>query len=141
MILFPACNPLAPVTPEDTYFRGITAVKSADADMFFSLISTADIKRIETAIRLFSSMDDSRLKKAGEHFGIDPERLKKLSVMDYIAYYLAAGPEINMIKKASAQKMITVDVSGTNAVIRFESGMFLRLVKEGPYWKLDIITL
>ena len=137
MSVFTACTPQAPITPSDAFYDLKKSFKSNDFDKTISLLSDGSISKIKKTSAIFSSMDETSLNSAAAAYGINPDRLKKLSVKDYLAVYSRLEKQ-NVLLSAFDSSIIGINKNGSEAVISLDNGMKLRFIKTGPYWKFDM---
>ena len=135
------CAPQAALTPLAAFGDLKTAFVKKDAAMLERQLSTGSVRKIRSMIMLFEGMDARQRGAIAKKFGIESDRLAKLSVRDFCALTLAFNREKNAIGVATKQNIVGVNRSGGRAVIRVENGMDLVFVKEGPYWKFDMTDL
>jgi hypothetical protein len=128
---------MAPVSPADAFYELKKSFAGNDYDKTISLLSDMSISKIKKTSEIFSSMDDAALKSAASAYGVNPERLKKLSVKDYLAVYSNSGKQ-NVLMSAFERNILGIDKNGNEAIITVDNGMKLRFVKSGPYWKFDM---
>jgi hypothetical protein len=88
-------------------------------------------------------MNEPQLKALGEKFGTNNEKLKILSVRDYLSIQLSMSKKNNddIFSEIAKQKIIGVDIKDNRAIARIENGMELVFVKDGRYWKFDMDEL
>jgi hypothetical protein len=137
LAFFSSCTPQYPITPTGAYEELKKSFKNNDYDKTISLLTDESISKIKKTSAVFSSMDDSSLNSAAAAYGINPERLKKLSVKDYLAVYSNSGKQ-NVLLSAFESNILGIDKKGNEALITLDNGMKLRFLKTGPYWKFDM---
>jgi hypothetical protein len=138
-----SCKPRGPLTPEDAFDRLKDAYSHEDIEAIENLLSRQSRFKILKIIRMISQMDEDQLRALAIRFGITIDRLKNLTIRDYLSLQLVLGKKIgeDILKDVTRYKIIGKDIRGNSAVIQLENGMELNFTKEGPYWKLDIEDL
>ncbi len=137
MSVLTACTPQAPITPSDAFYELKKSFRNNDYDKTISLLSDESISKIKKTAAVFSTMDESSLNSAAAAYGINPERLKKLSPKDYLAVYSKSEKQ-NVLLSAFECNIIGINKNGNEAAVTLDNGMKLRFIKSGPYWKFDM---
>ncbi len=141
LIASAGCAPQAALTPQAAFHDLKNAFRKSDAASLERQLSAGSIRKARAAISMFSKMEDRQLRALSEKFGVEPERLRRLSVRDYCALILALDRGKSVIGAATSRAVTGIDRKGDRAAVRVENGMELVFVKEGPYWKFDMAGL
>lgn len=138
-----SCKAAGPLTPEDAYNSLKKAYVKGDAGKIESLLSERSKEKIKSMTGIISSMKESQLEALARNFDTDTEKLKNLSVKDYLELQLSLGERIGegTLMEIMKQKIAGIDSGKDTAVVRIENGMELSFVKEGAYWKFDMEEL
>ena len=138
--LFISCKSEGALTPEDAFKSITNAYCKSDAEAVVKHLSQGSIEKIKTITKMISSMNDNQLTALSKRYGVNTERIKRLSVKDYISIQLSIGKDIgdDVNREISKYSIIGIDIKGKRATVRVENGMELSFVKEGPYWKFDM---
>jgi hypothetical protein len=138
-----SCKPQGPLTPEDAFERLKKAYSHEDIEAIEDLLSRQSRFKISKMIRMIAQMDEHQIRALAIRFGITIDRLKNLTIRDYLSLQLALGKKIgdDILRDVTRYKIIGKDIRGDSAVIQVENGMELNFIKEGPYWRLDIEDL
>lgn len=135
-----SCKPLGPLTPGDAFLDLKEAFNKSDSDVIVRLLSEKSIKKIITTTNMFSRMNNKQLGSLSKIYSVPAERMKKLTVKEYIKIY-CSDKNRNVVKKALKYNITSIDISDNRAKIQVENGMELFFEKEGPYWKFDMSEL
>lgn len=143
LCLIPSCKPDGPITPEDAFNRLRESYMKDDAESIEHMLSGKSREKISRIINMIKRMDKRQIKALSSRFNLSVDKLKDLTVKDYITLQLSLGKDIggDTIREIINSKIIWKDVRNNQAVIRVENGMELNFEKEGPYWRLDIRDL
>ena len=69
------------------------------------------------------------------------DKLKNLSVENYVRIYFLHGRKNDIITRAIESDILSVNIVKKRAKITMNNGHFLFFVKEGPYWKFEMSEL
>jgi len=133
-----SCKPAGPLTPEDAFYELRRAFNDSDAGAVTALLSSASVKKIMEITGEFSRMDNDRIRSVAAYYDVKPERMKTLSVEDYITLYLAIEKKRGPSNTAVGFDIVAVDIQGNAAAVSVRNGMTINFVREGPYWKFDL---
>lgn len=141
--IFLSCKSEGPLSPKEAFTRYKNAYEKSDGNEMEKLLSERSKEKIRIIIKMFTQMNYPQLKALGEKFGTNIEKLKNLSVGDYLSIQLTMGKNNSddIFSEIAKQKIIGVDIKDNMAIARIENGMELVFVKEGRYWKFDIDEL
>ncbi len=139
-LLIYSCKPRGALTPEDAFMMLREAYSRNDSTAIENLLSRRSREKVETIITVISQMDDVRLRTLAMRFGVTVDRLRDMTVRDFLSLELMLGKKIgeDTLADLTRYEIIGKDVKGNRAVLRTENGMEIIFVKEGPYWKLDL---
>ena len=140
-IIFLACSPRGPLTPEDSFKKLKQAYEKKDSRAVEKLLSKESIEKIKTVALVFSRMEERQINSLSDKYGVKADKLKNLSVSDYLALNFIVNGERDVVREATKFKVLKIDRKGKRASITVENGMNLIFVKEGPYWKFDMSDL
>ena len=138
LLLLFSCSSQGPLTPEGALSALNRAFSTGDVLLMKKIISSDSIARIEAVTGEFNRMPESQIRSVSELYGIDPARLKGLSVDGFISIYLSSQKNIIFEEPAS---ITGVRASETRAVVLLQNGNEVDFVREGPYWKFDLTGL
>jgi len=138
-----SCKSEGPLSPKEAFTSFKNAYENSDANGMEKLLSERSKEKIRTIIKMFSQMNKPQLKALGEKFGTNNEKLKILSVRDYLSIqlFMSKNNSDDIFSQIAKQKIIGVDIKDNRAIARIENGMEIVFVKEGRYWKFDIDEL
>jgi len=136
LAVFASCKPSAPVTPEGAFLYLRQAVNSGDAKKTALLLSQKSKKKIKKILLIFKHMDNRQAKSFSALSGIPSEKIKGMSVSDFMHYYVFSERG-KRFRNVTAGNIVSIDLNGSGAVVRVDNGMMLDFIKEGPYWKLN----
>ena len=141
VMVLSSCKPRGPLTPEDAFNRLKEAYSENDAGLIKNLLSQDSINKLIRITGLLSRLNDTQLRVFAVKFGVSAHRLKNLTPREYISIQLSAGEKAgeDVIREITGYRIIGKDIRGNRATIRVENGMELNFVREGPYWKCDIV--
>jgi hypothetical protein len=133
-----SCSASGPVTPAEAYARLTDAAARGDAGAVAALLSRESLEHIDGVASLFRAMASAQRDALARHYGIAADRLANLGPSDYVALLLSREPEHNAFRQALESPLLDIERRGGAAAVRLQNGMSLLLVREGPYWKLDV---
>ncbi len=143
LLLFPlltlSCKPLGPLTPAESFAQLKKAAQGGDARKVVQLLSGKSMRKIENTVENLKSLDDQQAVNLSRIYGIGSDRIRNLSVEDFIRVYL--NIKGNILLQIVEQNPVAIDLKVPEAAIRVENGMTIYFVKEGPYWKFDFTRL
>ena len=139
-LLIYACKPRGALTPEDAFMMLKEAYSRNDSAAIENLLSRRSTKKIDKIITLISHMDDAQLRALATRFDVPVDRLRDMTIRDFLSLELMLGKKIggDVLADATRYEIIGKDVKGGRTILRVENGLELAFVKEGPYWKLDL---
>jgi hypothetical protein len=135
------CSSGEPLTPIDSFKAIKHAVEMNDSEKIVSCLSNVSLKKTERLNQLIKDMRDDQLLVLSDNYGYTQDKLKNLKPSDAANLYFFSDHTGIMLGRYFMEKVISVDVYGSRAVIKVESGIELDFVREGPYWKFDISEL
>lgn len=138
-----SCKSEGPLSPKEAFTAFKNAYEKSDGNEMEKLLSERSKEKIRTIIKMFSQMNEPQLKALGEKLGASAERLKSLSVKDYLSIQLSMSKNNSddIFSQIIKQKIIGVDIKDNRAIARIANGMELVFAKEGRYWKFDMDEL
>jgi len=86
-------------------------------------------------------MRSDQLSKLSVKFGYTEEKLRSLRISDSVALYFFSETTGVKLNRYFMESIVSVDVRGSKALVKTESGIELDFVREGPYWKFDLSDL
>ncbi len=140
-LTFPSCSSRGPLTPEEAFYKLRYYVKSSKTSDFIALLSKTSIAKINKTKEFFSKMSEDQLKLLSDKYGMPEDKLKNLSVENYVRIYFLHGRKNDIITRAIESDILSVNVLKKRAKIDMNNGHFLFFVKEGPYWKFEMSEL
>ena len=143
LTLLLSCKSKGALTPEEAFKSLTSAYSKSDVEAVVKLLSLGSKEKIRKIIKMIASMNDTQLTSLSERFGVSVEKMKNLTVRDYMSIQLAIGKKLggDIIIESNKYSIVGIDVKGERANVRVENGMELSFVKEGPYWKFDMEDL
>jgi hypothetical protein len=141
VLLAVSCAPQAALTPQAAFHDLKEAFRTSDAAALERQLSAGSVKKIRRMASLVSRMDERQRAALAVKLGVSGERLGRLAVRDWCAFTLAADAGGGGLRAAAAANIVGVDSRGDRATVRVDNGMAIPFVKEGPYWKLDMMRL
>lgn len=143
MAFIVSCKSQGALTPEQAFNSLRTAYDKSDAEAIVHILSSGSKDKVREIIRMIIAMDEAQLKSLSERFGVNVNKMRNLSIKDYISIQLSMGRRLgeDIIGNITKHKIIGIDVNGNRATIRVENGMELDFIKEGIYWKFDMEEL
>ncbi len=141
--LFISCKSEGALTPEQAFNKLRNAYQNSDAGAVVAILSTGSNNKVKEIIAMIAAMDENQLKSLSERFEVTVDKMKNLSVKDYIALQLSMGEKIggDILKEITKHEIIGTDKNERTAVVRVGNGMEIVFVKEGKYWKFDMKDL
>ena len=136
-----SCSGGKPLTPVDSFKAIKQAVEMKDAEKIASCLSKESWAKTEKLRLLIKDMSNDQLSVLSENYGYTQEKLKNLKQSDAVFLYFFSDHTGIKLGRYFMEKIISVDIHGSKAVIKVESGIELDFVREGPYWKFDISDL
>ncbi len=136
-----ACAPGPPRTPEDAVEAVKKAVAADDPRALKPLLSSASIERAGAVARTLREANDAQVQAVSRRFRIPPDRVRSMTVEDYLFIMMRDRTGRNMLKRALASRITGTSRGERTALVKTASGIDLVFVREGPYWKLDLTDL
>ncbi len=136
-----ACAPGPPRTPEDAVEAVKKAVAADDPRALKPLLSSASIERAGVVARALREANESQVQAVSRRFRIPPDRVRTMTVEDYLFVMMRERSGRNVLKRALGSRITVISRGERTAVVKTASGIDLLLVREGPYWKLDLTDL
>ncbi len=133
-----SCAPTGSLTPNEAYSRLKRGVESRDGGAVADILSKESLGKIGRVSSMFAAMPPEQRESLARHYGVSEGRLARLQPEDYMDIVLSRDDDRNFLQQAFSSPLLSIDRVGNSAYIRFQSGISLLLVREGPYWKLDI---
>ncbi len=142
-VLLLSCKTEGPQTPEDAFKYLKDAYQRSNAGDIVSILSKGSIDKVKKIIKMISLMDERQLRSLAERFGVTVDKLKNLSVNDYMTLQLTIGKKVrsDTISEIIKYKVVGIDTINNKATVRVENGMELIFVKEDKFWKFDMKEL
>ena len=135
------CSGGGPLTPIDSFKAVKHAVEIKDSEKIVSCLSKGSLEKITRLKLLIKDMRDDQLLILSENYGYTQDKLKNLKQSDAVSLYFFSDHTGIKLGRYFMEKVISVDIHGSRAVIKVESGIELDFIREGPYWKFDISEL
>jgi hypothetical protein len=140
--LFPVCcSNGKPLTPIDSFKSIKHAVEMKDSEKIVSCLSKESLEKTIRLGKLIKDMSNAQLLVLSENYGFTQDKLKNLKPADAVYLYFFSERTGIKLGRYFMEKVISIDIYGSRAVIKTESGIELDFVREGPYWKFDISEL
>ena len=140
-LFFTYCSSGEPLTPADSFKAIKHAVEIKDSEKIISCLSKESLEKTVRLNQLIKDMRSDQLLILSENYGYTQDKLKNLKPSDAAYLYFFSDHTGIKLGRYFMEKIISVDIYGSRAVIKVESGIELDFVREGPYWKFDISEL
>lgn len=141
VLIFFSCSSKGPLTPEEAFYKLKYYVNGSQMDGFVSLLSESSIDKIQKTRLFFTLMSEEQLSYLSRKYIMGADKLKNLSVEDYVKIYFLEGNKNDLISRAIKSDIVSVNTHEKRSKITMENGHFLFFVKEGPYWKFEMSEL
>ncbi|HOM87669.1 MAG TPA: hypothetical protein PLZ38_02935 [Spirochaetota bacterium] len=134
-----ACGTSKPLTPQQALQQLSDSYTSGDMAKVAQLLSTNSKKRIQNAIQLIGSMNQSQLSSFAKHYRISAASLKNLTIPQYLSLQktIASIEGDDVILQALQQPVTDITINNAQATVTVYNGMTLIFVKEGAYWYFE----
>ena len=139
-LLLLSCSKGGPLTPLESFNAIRTAVEHSDSNAVLKNLSSASVAKIDSLNGMIKQMRPDQIRALSGLYNCEPEKIGNMKRADYVSLYFFVkhgGTDLAVFR----EKVITMDIDGSIAVIRTQSGIELGFFREGPYWKLDISDL
>jgi hypothetical protein len=137
-VCFFACKSQGPLTPAEAYYSLRDALRQGNAAAFESLLSSESLKKARELSSAVRKMNSKQLEYLSAEYGAGEDRLRRLSLKDFVALYIAAEKRNGgALWRAVSSDILSVQREGQTAQVRTRTGIEIVFIKEGPYWKLD----
>ena len=133
-----SCSSGKPLTPVDSFKAIKHAVEVKDPEKIVSCLSKGSLEKTDKLNSLIKEMRNDQLAILSENYGYTQDKLRNLKQVDSAFLYFFSEHTGIKLGRYFMEKIISVDVYGSKAVIKVESGVELDFVREGPYWKFDM---
>lgn len=135
------CSGGKPLTPIDSFKAVKHAVEMKDSEKIVSCLSKASLEKTQRLNQFIRDMRNDQLLILSDNYGYTQDKLKNLKPVDAVYLYFFSDHTNIKLGRYFLEKPISVDIYGSSAVIKVESGIELDFIREGPYWKFDISGL
>ena len=135
------CSSGKPLTPIESFKAIKHAVEIKDSEKIVSCLSKKSLEKTERLNQIIKDMRDDQLLILAENYGYTQDKLKSLRSTDAVFLYFFSDHTGIKLERYFMEKIISVDIYGSSAVIKVESGIELDFIREGPYWKFDMSGL
>ena len=136
-----SCSGGNPLTPIDSFKAIKSAVEKKDSEKIAGCLSKKSLEKTERLKQIIKDMRNDQLMILAENYGYTQDKLKNLNQSDAVFLYFFSDRTGIKLGRYFMEKIISVDISGSSAVIKVESGIELDFIREGPYWKFDMSGL
>jgi len=140
-LFFFSCSSGGPLTPAESFNAIKNAAEKNDSDAIVNYLTKASLNKISKLNLIIKDMRSDQLEILSTKYGYSDEKLRSLKVSDSIALYFfseVTGVKLNRYFK---ENILSIDIRGSRALVKTESGIELDFVREGPYWKFDLSDL
>jgi len=140
-LLLLSCNSGGPLTPADAFNKIKYAVEKNDSDTISDCLTKASLVKIDKLTMLIKDMRSDQLSLLSAKYDYSSEKLQNLKVSDAIALYFFSETTGIKLSRYFQENVVSIDIRGSRAVVKTESGVELDFLREGPYWKFDLSDL
>ena len=140
-MLLLSCGSGGPVTPAESFNVIKNAVQKKDAEAIVNCLSEASLNKISKLNLLIKEMRSDQLSVLSSKYGYSPEKLRNMKPSDAAALYFFSDVTGVRLNRYFMESIISIDIKGSRAAVKTESGIGLDFVREGPYWKFDLSDL
>ena len=131
------CTSKGPLTPKDAFNKIKIAFLQKDAKSLQLLLSKSSIVKIEGMIKDINKLNNTQKKYLASSYNTSKKHLRNISLLSYIKIFILS--DSNQLKKAVTKLQVAKIARNKNrAKVVLKNGIDISLVKEGPYWKLDL---
>ncbi len=141
LIILLSCGRGGPLTPLESFNLIRDAVDKKDSNAIVGYLSASTINKFDAHISLIKQMRSDQIATLSEKYGYPVETVKNLKHSDSVALYFFSETADIKLGKYFTEKVISMDVQGSRARLKTESGIELDFLREGPYWKYDMSEL
>ncbi|MBP7584772.1 MAG: hypothetical protein KBA61_12095 [Spirochaetes bacterium] len=139
LALLASCAPRGAVTPEDAYYMLRKACRDGDGPGVERLLSQRSHARVLSLTATLARMDDGQAEGVAKEMGVPRESLRTLTVKDFLSLQLRIERDTGgkALWPLVSRRIAKTTIKGDTAAVITEDGVEMKLVREGPYWKLD----
>ena len=141
VLLFLSCSNGGPLTPLESFNSIKHAVEKNDSDAILSYLTESSLTKINEFNIIIKEINSDQLSILSSKYGIAPDRLKTLKTSDSVSLYFFSDNVKIKLGKYFKENIVSVDIHGSSATVKTESGIELDFKREGPYWKFDLSDL
>lgn len=136
-----SCGSGGPLTPAESFNAVKNAVESNDSEAVVKCLSQSSLDKISRHNMMVKNMRSDQLAVLSVKYGYPSEKLLNLKTTDSAALYFFSDTTGIKLGRYFKEGIVSVDIRGSRALIKTESGIELNFVREGPYWKFDLSDL
>ncbi len=141
VLVMAGCGSGGPVTPLQSFNVIKQAVERRDVEAISVNLTDSSIKKIEKLQSLIRAMDSRQRALLSVRYGLAEERLLSLKATDAVGLYFFSDKTGINLGRYFNENVLSVDIHGSEAIVKTGSGIELDFKREGPYWKFDISEL
>lgn len=141
VICLSACGSGGPLTPLQSFNSIKHAVEKNDSDAIAGLLTEGSVEKIDRLNMLIKNMSKDQIELLSAKFGYSEERLKNLRIADCVSLYFFSDTTGIKLNRYFMESVVSIDIQGSRALVKTESGIELDFLREGPYWKFDLSNL
>ena len=141
LLLLCCCGSGGPLTPVESFNLIKNAVEKNDSNIIVNYLTTSSLSKINKFNSMIKEMRSDQLAVVSEKYGYSQDKIKNLKTSDSVALYFFSDAVNIKLGKYFKEKIVSIDIHGSDARVKTESGIQLDFVREGPYWKFDISDL
>jgi hypothetical protein len=136
-----SCSSGGPLTPAESFNAIKRAVEKNDGEAIAGHLTQSSLDKFNKLNLLIKEMRSDQLALLSDKYGYPPEKLKTLKVSDSVSLYFFSDITAVKLSRYFKESIISINIQGSRALIKTESGIELDFLREGPYWKFDLSDL
>ena len=136
-----SCAAGGPLTPLKSFNAIKSAVEKNDSEAIAGYLTESSLNKISKLAMMIKDMRNDQLANLSCEYGYSEDKLKNLKVLDCVSLYFFSDTAGVQLGRYFKERIISIDIHGSRALVKVESGIELDFVREGPYWKFDISDL
>ncbi len=141
LILLFSCGSGGALTPAESFNDIKSAVDRQNSEAIFVNLTEESKSKILKHNQMLKEMKTEQLAFISGKYGYSIEKLRDLKTSDAVSLYFFSDVTGVKLNRYFKDNIVSIDIRGSKAVVKTESGIQLDFLREGPYWKFDMSNL
>jgi len=136
-----SCGSGGALTPTESFNALRAAVEKNDSEAVVNYLTESSLVKINRHNQILKDMRSEQLSFLSNKYGYTIDKLKSLKVSDAVSLYFFSDVTGVRLSRYFKENVVSIDIRGSKALVKTESGVELDFLREGPYWKFDMSSL